>query len=177
MDRMDERFDRRELLLHLGDVLGALGLLAKASEPDASVMQLVQGNDSLQNIEFLRALSPNLTVAEFTQGAATAFSIWPKALLEAELNRDALASTVQHNLFNGNPDGWNLYIGYVQTKVAWFGSGLSHTNGGATAEAFRDAEHKAGPAEAPLLAASTALDVKARNEKRGWPWPEPRSTS
>lgn len=175
---MDDRFDRRELLLHLGDVLDALSCLAKTSEADASVTQLVQENDSLQNCEFLRALSPNMTVAAFSQGVATAFCMWPRELLEAELNRDTLASPIQRHLFNGNVDGWNAYISYVQKKVTWFGTGLSNIEEDSVVEPSHDAEDRARSVEAPLLTEpATALDVGVRNEKRGWPWPEPRSTS
>jgi hypothetical protein len=37
---MDDRFDRRELLLHLGDMLEALSCLGKTGRPDALVAQL-----------------------------------------------------------------------------------------------------------------------------------------
>jgi hypothetical protein len=59
----------------------------------------------LQDFEFLRALAPKMTVAEFSARVASAFFLWPKELLETELNRNALASSVQHDLFDGNPDG------------------------------------------------------------------------
>ncbi|MFP3566615.1 hypothetical protein [Paraburkholderia sp. SIMBA_030] len=175
---MDDRFDRRELLLHLGDMLDALSCLARTSEPGALVTQLAQGNDSLQNFEFLRALSPDVTVAAFSQGVASAFCMWPRELLEAELNRDALASSVQRHLFSRNVDGWNAYISYVQKQVTWFGTGLSGIEEDSVVKPSHDAEDEAWSLEAPLLAKpAAALDVAVRNEKRGWPWPEPRSTS
>jgi hypothetical protein len=43
---MDDRFDRRELLLHLGDMLEALSCLARASWPGALVEQLAKEQDS-----------------------------------------------------------------------------------------------------------------------------------
>ncbi|WNC93488.1 hypothetical protein RI103_22055 [Paraburkholderia sp. FT54] len=171
---MDDRFDRRELLLHLGDILDALNCLARTNEPGALVAHLMQGNDSLQDFEFLRTLAPEMTVAEFIKGAASAFFPWPAELLEAELNRDGLASTVQHNLFGGNPDGWNAYISGVQKKVKWFGAGLANMNKNAPAEASRDVTDAATLVEAPVMGVAT---VDVLNEKRGWPWPEPRSTS
>jgi hypothetical protein len=177
-DCMDDRFDRRELLLHLGDMLDALSCLARTSDQGVLVTQLAQGNDSLQNFEFLRALSPDMTVAAFSQGVANAFCMWPRELLEAELNRDDLASTVQRHLFHGNPNGWSAYISYVQKKVTWFGTGLSTMNEDSVVEPSHDAEDEAGSVEAPPLAEpAAALEVEVRNEKRGWPWPEPRSTS
>lgn len=173
---MDDRFDRRELLLHLGDILDALNCLAKTSRPGALVVQLAQEEDSLQDFEFLRALAPKMTVAEFTKRVTSAFFLWPRELLEAELNRDALASTVQHNLFDGNPDGWNAYISHVQNKVKWFGTGLSNIKKGALAEPSHDATDEASPVEAPVTAVPP-VEADVRNEKRGWPWPEPRSKS
>lgn len=173
---MDDRFDRRELLLHLGDVLDALHRLASKSEAGAPVTRLIQEDDSLQRFEFLRALAPQMTVAEFTQGVASAFFLWPKELLEAELDRDALASSVQHNLFDGNPEGWNAYVDYVQKKVKWFGNGLSNLEQGAAAEPSHDAAAEVSPVEAPVTTVP-AVEADERNEKRGWPWPAPRSTS
>lgn len=173
---MDDRFDRRALLLHLGDILAALNGLAGTNEPGASVAQLARKHASLQDFVFLGAVAPDMTVAEFSARAARSFFLWPRVLLEAELDRDALASTVQHGLFDGNPDGWNAYVGYVQKTVKWFGSGLSNNKKNALTEPSYDAANAADSVESPVMAV-TAVDVETRNEKRGWPWPEPRSTS
>jgi hypothetical protein len=89
---MDDRFDRRELLLHLGDILDALSCLTKAGPAVAPVARLAQEQDSLQEFGCLCALAPKMTVAEFSARVANAFE-----LLEAELNREVLTSTVQHD--------------------------------------------------------------------------------
>ncbi|CAB3795437.1 hypothetical protein LMG28614_04175 [Paraburkholderia ultramafica] len=60
----------------------------------------------MQDFEFLRALAPKMKATEFSAHFVGAFCLWPKGLFEAKLNRTALSSTVQHTLFNGNPDGW-----------------------------------------------------------------------
>jgi hypothetical protein len=39
-----------------------------------------------------------MTVSEFSARVASAFFLRPKELLKSELNRNALASTVQHDL-------------------------------------------------------------------------------
>jgi hypothetical protein len=166
---MDDRFDRRELLLHLGDMLEALSCLAKNGRPTTLVARVMQEEDSLQRFEFLRALAPKMTVTELTQRIAGAFFPWPKALLEAELNRDALASSVQHKLFEGNPDGWKAYVTHVQKTVKWFGTGLPGMKADALAEPAHDAAKDATPAAATLSDKSDAPI-----EKKGWPWPEPR---
>ncbi|PRX36393.1 hypothetical protein B0G75_101582 [Paraburkholderia sp. BL18I3N2] len=173
---MDDRFDRRELLLHLGDILAALNCLNDANEPGATVAQLVQKHASLQDFAFLHALPPTMTATEFGTRVARSFFSWPSELLEADLNRDTLASTVQQNLFAANPDGWNAYLGYVQKKVKWFGTGLSNHGKDALAEPSHDVPNEVSPFEAPAKLAPAA-EVNARGEKRGWPWPEPRSKS
>ena len=173
---MDDRFDRRELLLHLGDILNALSCLARTGSPGASVAQLMREDESLRDFELLRALAPEMTVAEFTARVASAFFSWPKELLEMELNRYALALTVQHNLFDGNPDGWQAYISHVQKKVTWFGTGLSTVKKDTLVEPSHDAANEAAPL-AVSVAAAPPVEAGVRNGKRGWPWPEPKKTS
>jgi hypothetical protein len=88
----------------------------------------------LQEFVYLLALAPKMTVAEFGARVASAFFLWPKELLEAELNRNALASTIQHDFFDGNPDGWRAYVAHIQKKVKWFGTGLPEMKSGTTKE-------------------------------------------
>jgi hypothetical protein len=173
---MDDRFDRRELLLHLGDVLEASSCLARIGRPEAPVRQLATEHDSLQSFEFLRAVSPKMTAAEFGARAASAFFLWPKELLDLELNQNALASTVQHDLFAGNPEGWKAYVAHMQEKVKWFGTGLPRMRGGASTEPTLDVAKDVGQVGASVKAAQIS-EWDASDEKRGWPWPEPGSTS
>ena len=173
---MDDRFDRRELLLHLGDMLEALNCLTRAARPDALVARLAKEQDALQDFGYLRALAPKMTVAEFGARVASAFFLWPKELLESELNRNALASTVQHDLFDGNPNGWKEYVVHIQKKVKWFGSGLPEMKLGASNDPAHDAADEASPVEVSVEAAPLA-EWDAPDEKKGWPWPQPGSTS
>lgn len=173
---IDDGFDRRELLLHLGDILEALNCLVRKNTANVSVAQLVREEDSLQDFEFLRALEPKMTVTEFGAGVASAFFLWPKELLEVELNRNALASTVQHDLFAGNPAGWKVYVSHVQKKVSWFGTALPEMKAGTGVKPADDIAKETSPVETPVAGASSATpDVPP--EKKGWPWPEPRSKS
>ena len=177
---MEDRFDRRELLLHLGDMLEALSCLGKTGRPDAPVVQLAKEDDSLHDFGYLRALAPEMTVAEFSARVASAFFLWPKELLESELNGNVLASTVQHDLFDGNPDGWKEYVVHIQKKVKWFGTGLPEMKPGTSAELPHDAAEEASPVEAPVEAsvvAAASVEWDAPDEKKGWPWPQPGSTS
>jgi hypothetical protein len=75
-------------------MLEALSRLAKTGRPDAPVVQLAAQQESLQDFDFLRMVTPRMTVAEFSARFASAFFLWPKELLETDLNRKVLASTV-----------------------------------------------------------------------------------
>jgi hypothetical protein len=177
---MDDRFDRRELLLHLGDVLGALSEFARTSHTNALAVSRLKEEKSGQQLAFLGGLSPDMTVTEFTQRVASAFSLWPQQLLETELDRNALAAAVRDNLFDGNAAGWDAYLDYIQKKVTWFGKGLPTIEQGDPAESSREALNKANLAQASgaasgAIAPSAEPVVSAR--KRGWPWPEPAPTS
>jgi hypothetical protein len=174
-NEMDDRFDRRELLLHLGNILEALSCVMKTGWPDAPVAQLAKEEASLQEFEFLQVLAPKMTVAEFAERATSAFFLWPRALLEAELNRSALASTVQHDLFAGNPAGWQAYMSHVQKKVAWFGSGLPAMHEDDSAEPVHDLKEEASPADTSPRSVEHASTGPA--EKAGWPWTTPRPRS
>lgn len=106
----------------------------------------------------------------------TRFFLWPKELLETELNRNALASTVQHDLFDGNPDGWNAYVAHIKKKVRWFGIGLPEVKGNVLPGRVGSVAGKTTPVE-PKDPVVSPAERDLRNEKKGWPWPEPRSTS
>ncbi|BCG02973.1 hypothetical protein PPGU19_075410 (plasmid) [Paraburkholderia sp. PGU19] len=173
---MDDRFDRRELLLHVGDILEVVSCLARKGRPDAPVAQLANEQDSLQDVGYLQALSPRMTVAEFSARVASAFFLRPKELLETDLNRKTLASTVQHDLFDGNPDDWKTYVAHMQKKVKWFGTGLPKIKKGASDEPSHAAVEEASPVEVSVVVAPS-VESDAPDEKKGWPWHQPGSTS
>lgn len=172
---MDDRFDRRELLLHLGEMLEASNCLSRTAQPDIPVAQLAE-QESLQGFEFLRMVAPGMTAAEFGARVASAFFLWPKLLLETDLNREVLASTVRGDLFDCNPSGWKAYVALMQKKVKWFGAGLPKMKSGALDEPARDAAEEARPVEASARV-EPSVEWDAPDEKRGWPWPQPGSTS
>ncbi|TCG02852.1 hypothetical protein BZM27_52795 [Paraburkholderia steynii] len=172
---MDDQFERRELLLHLGDMLEALNCLARKGQPDAPVVQLAT-EEALRDFAFLRMVAPEMTASVFCARVASAFFLWPKELLEAKLNRKALASTVQHDLFDGNPSGWKAYVAYMQKRVNWFGAGLPKLKNEPSDELPHDAAEDASPTEASVEPASLA-EWDGPDEKNGWPWPQPGSTS
>ncbi|CAB3744420.1 hypothetical protein [Paraburkholderia rhynchosiae] len=169
---MDDRFDRRELLLHLGDMLQSLGCLARTGARDTPVLQLAKEHDLFRDFEFLQALAPQMTVADFSTRVANAFFRWPEELLDIELNRKALASTVQQELFDGNPDGWNSYVGYLRKRVKWFGDGLPGMTNDAGDEPLHDAAE-----EVNRSGVASSREREVSGERKGWPWPEPRTTT
>jgi hypothetical protein len=168
---MDDRFHRRELLLHLGDMLEASSRLARGDARDTPVVRRVREDASLRKFSFLPMLAATMTVSEFCAGAVSAFSRWPAELLEVELNRDALASSVQLNLFGGNRDGWDAYIAGVQKKVPWFGVGLPEVTANVPAEPAGSAVDSATSFESTDKGVSPTGHGLS-SEKKGWPWPE-----
>ncbi|CAH2780655.1 MAG: hypothetical protein PPHEINF_1692 [uncultured Paraburkholderia sp.] len=164
---MDDRFDRRELLLHLGDMLAASSSLARAGAPETPVVQLLNQQDLPADLAFLRALDPRMTVSDFAR-VASAFSRWPQELLNIMLDHESLASTVQQALFEGNPRGWDSYVAHVQNKVTWFGTRLPKMKTSVSGKPAGDARQQAAAAPS---AARTGLGMR-----RGWPWPDPETT-
>jgi hypothetical protein len=175
-EALDDRFDRRELLLHLGDMLEAISCVANTQRPDAPVAQLAKDEKSLQRFAFLRGVASTMTAAEFGQRATRAYALWPKELLEPELNHEALAASVQHALFEGNPGGWMAFATHIQKKVTWFGTGLPEIKADLTTEDNQATLEKATPVEKSAETA-TSSEWGMSDEKRGWPWPQPGLTS
>ncbi|WP_254316374.1 hypothetical protein [Paraburkholderia sp. CNPSo 3272] len=101
-------------------------------------------------------MSPRMGAREFLERAASAYASWPRALLETELNRIGLASTVQRELFPDDPQGWASYAAYVRQKVSWFGLELDDTVHASTRENDRDDEN-GGTSQSPAA-------------RTGWPW-------
>lgn len=155
---MDDRFDRRELLLHLGDVLEATDYVARASRPYAPVAQLATDEASLQAFPFLRYVAPRVRATDFPERVASAYAHWPKALLETQLNRTALAAAVRRELFDDNPEGWAAYSAYMREKVSWFGLDPSErTTTAAMAQALSTPVTRERVTGAP-------------RDRTGWPW-------
>ncbi|WP_206996132.1 hypothetical protein [Trinickia mobilis] len=175
---MKDGFERRALLLHLGEVIETVACLLKRQGGPGSVHQLAEADTSLASLPLLEQVSPRMTPVEFAQRASAAFCTWPSELLEAELNREELASTVQRHLFAGNPDGWRAYVAELRAEVPWFGEGVP------VPEALTEAI-SAAVADTPETEAPEAGDVeRARNSEASpresvetseriypsWPW-------
>jgi hypothetical protein len=157
---MDDPYERRALLLHLGDVLEAIFCLTKCADSRASIGEALQKDDSLASFAILAQIDGAMHPQDFIRRATGAFFMWPKALLDETLNRQMLAHTVQHDLFAGNEAGWTAYVNERRTEVPWFGEDLPKvpdSNGGNSNDA-------AGPDS------EAAEEAKPRRYST-WPWP------
>lgn len=127
---MKDAYERRALLLHLGDVLEAIqSVLHCGRKPGQAMHELVVAHDSLARFPFLTQISAQMPVQDFVERATGAFAGWPRALLEEDLNRVQLARAVRRSLFAGNPAGWRAYVAMLRSEVAWFGKGVSPGEG------------------------------------------------
>jgi len=121
---MKDAYERRALLLHLGDVLEALSCFSRGGQRYTTLGDAIAREDSLATFTWLGYLDAAMTPQQVSERATAAFFLWPKTLLDEDLNRLLLASTVQHDLFAGNANGWERYVKERRTDVAWFGEGL-----------------------------------------------------
>ncbi|MEC5409254.1 hypothetical protein VOM14_27245 [Paraburkholderia sp. MPAMCS5] len=121
---MKDAFERRALLLHFADVLEAVNWLIQNDDSHKTVRELAATNEPLARFPLLGQVSAHMTSTEFVRCATRAFVEWPRELLEFELDRKRLASTVQLNLFARNADGWRAYVAGLTDEVSWFGVGL-----------------------------------------------------
>ena len=120
---MNDSLERRALLLHLGDVLEAIACVMKCVDRFNTVGEAVAQEDSLTVFPILHTVDAE-TPLEFARSAASAFFLWPKALLDERLNRLLLANLVQHDLFSDNQSGWDAYVAECRQQVPWFGVNL-----------------------------------------------------
>lgn len=73
------------------------------------------------------------------------------------------------------PRAMRSYATHLQKTAEWFGTGLSGMKADALAEPARDAAKDATPGEASVVT-SLPAGSDAPIKKKGWPWPEPKSS-
>ncbi|VXC75516.1 conserved hypothetical protein [Burkholderia sp. 8Y] len=159
-------YERRALLLHLGDVLETVFCLSQCADEYASIGDAVRGNDALAGFTLLGFVDADMSPRDFIRRASGAFFVWPKALLDASLNHPMLANTVKHDLFEDNLAGWRAYVEERRGEVPWFGEDLP------------DVAESAAPAHAAREDAPGAEKSEETGEKQKpsrymtWPWPD-----
>ena len=156
---LQDPYERRALLLHLGDVLETVFCVSQCADDYASIGEAVKGNDALAGFTLLGFIDEKMTPREFIRRASGAFFVWPKGLLDETLNRPMLANTVKHDLFADNAQGWDAYVKERRADAPWFGDDVPDI-----AESAAPA-HDAGPS-----ATADAKDKKSRYAT--WPWPD-----
>ncbi|SAK65741.1 hypothetical protein AWB79_03257 [Caballeronia hypogeia] len=158
-------WERRALLLHLGDVLETVFCLSQCADEYASIGDAVKGNDALAGFSWLAFIDERMTPRDFIRRASGAFFVWPKALLDETLNRPMLANTVRHDLFADNAKGWNAYVEERRREVPWFGEDLPQLAKSAAPA------HEAKPSPTPQKHKDEpATDTPSRYST--WPWPD-----
>ncbi|SAL85136.1 hypothetical protein AWB67_06860 [Caballeronia terrestris] len=118
---MKDAFERRALLLHLGDALETVRYVAGCGQDLRLVHDLIVDDEALRRFPLLGQVSTRMTAREFVRNAANAYCSWPRRLLEATLNRTALERTVHDSLFSTNSVGWHAYVAMLRKDVPWFG--------------------------------------------------------
>ncbi|WP_248322418.1 hypothetical protein [Caballeronia sp. Sq4a] len=165
---IQEPYERRALLLHLGDVLETVFCLSQCADEYASIGDAVRGNDALAGFTLLGFVDARMSPREFIRRASGAFFVWPKALLDESLNRPMLANTVKHDLFEDNPTGWRAYVEERRAEVPWFGEDLPEiAESAAPAHAAREDAPKQKSEDAPKQKNETQKPSRYLT----WPWP------
>lgn len=121
----DDSENRRDLLLHLGDMLESAACMTKGEKSNPTVGDALREDDSFQGFRILPLVDQTMYTAEYAKRVLSAFFLWPKLLLGPELNRLVLANLVRNDLFSDNDEGWCHYVDLMQCTVKWFGEGVS----------------------------------------------------
>ncbi|MGF6408969.1 hypothetical protein [Paraburkholderia sp. MM5482-R1] len=155
---MKDAFERRALLLHLGDALQAIAAALATNNPRDTVRDLLDADAALATHAWLAAVPPDMEVAEFAKRVSASFAGWPAQLLEAQVDYRQLAFAVRSNLFANDPPGWHAYVGALTREVEWFGDALpaaSETTG---------QSREAGDDDSPT---SDTSDIETAKAERG----------
>ncbi len=121
-----EGWERRALLVPLGDVLAPIACVSHCAEHHNTVGEAAAQEKSLPSFPMLRQVDAEMTSAGFVKGAARAFFMWPTLLLKEQLNQRAIAHLVRHALFFGNGPGWDAWMRDLRAARSWFGAGIQH---------------------------------------------------
>jgi hypothetical protein len=141
---MKDAFERRALLLHLGDALQAIDAALAADTPRHTLQDLLNAQADLAARTWLAAVSPDMKASDFAKRMSAAFAAWPALLLEEQVDYTRLALTVRDHLFADDPAGWRRYVDAIRSEVEWFGEALPSADAVDTA-AYAQASDEAEP--------------------------------
>ncbi|HWT38107.1 MAG TPA: hypothetical protein VN289_17590 [Paraburkholderia sp.] len=175
---MKDAFERRALLLHLGDALQAIDAALAADTPRLTLKDLLNAHANLAAYAWLAAVPPDMKAADFAKRMSASFAAWPALLLDEQVDYARLALSVRGHLFADDPAGWRRYVDTIKREVEWFGDALPST------DAADMAGYAAASDEADALTNETA-DIERAEEPGGqqresvegdgglypsWPW-------
>jgi hypothetical protein len=160
---MKDAFERRALLLHLGDVLNVINAALADIGRQRTLQQVIAANGALAGQAWLASLGTDMDAQAFVKSASAAFAAWPAQLLEERVDYAQLAAAVQRNLFADNAAGWRAYVDVMKAEVAWFGDTLVPPQAHAEHEASTAGSEDAGDPAAPGV-----TDIE-RGEANGQP--------
>ncbi len=121
---MKDAFERRALLLHLGDALQALDAALAADTSRHTLRHLLNAHAKLAAHTWIAAVSPDMKAADFAKRVSASFAAWPALLLEEQVDYPRLALAVRDHLFVDDPAGWRRYVDAIRNEVVWFGDAL-----------------------------------------------------
>ena len=121
---MKDAFERRALLLHLGDALQAMAEALAANATRATVRDLMNADTRLGSYSWLAAVSPDMSAEDFAKRVSASFAGWPAQLLEEQVDYAQLALAVRGSLFADDSTGWQAYVDALKHEVQWFGDAL-----------------------------------------------------
>ncbi|MEI6001885.1 hypothetical protein H3V53_33485 [Paraburkholderia bengalensis] len=180
---MKDAFERRALLLHLGDALHAIEAALAADVQRHTLRDLLNVHGNLAAQAWLAAVAPDMTAAEFAKRASASFAGWPALLLAEHVDYTRLALDVRDRLFADDPAGWRAYADAIRREVEWFGDALPAANERAQAsEEGSDEADSATPEAADIERADESVATRRESVESGesgddkgrlypsWPW-------
>ncbi|WP_109482564.1 hypothetical protein [Paraburkholderia sp. C35] len=175
---MKDAFERRALLLHLGDALHAISAALADHAKHHTLHHLLNAHPELAAHAWLAAMPPKMKTADFAARASASFAAWPALLLEEQVDYSALALAVHDNLFAEDRSGWPAYIGAIKPEVEWFGDALPFTGEPSPVvepvQAKDEIEPPAARADAQGVSAQEASQRDSAEDNArlypSWPW-------
>jgi hypothetical protein len=120
---MNDQYERRALLLHLGDVFATIHAVAKCRDQYASLADAIAADDALSGFPLLHQVAGDMPPAAFVIKASGVFLSWPQALLAEQLDRQALRAESVRRQLSGVGGILGRFAG--RRAMVWAGSGSS----------------------------------------------------
>ena len=178
---MKDAFERRALLLHLGDALQAIAAALAADPAHRTLRDLLNAHAELAAQPWLAAISPDTTTADFVRRASASLAEWPALLLEERVDYARLALAVRDRLFEGDIAGWHRYANTIRQEVPWFADDLPSADERSRTDETAGLAQAADEAQTPVDAGDVERAEEGGSAPResvesdgrlypSWPW-------